>query len=207
MTLTLDHILMGAPDLLSASNACAELTGVVPAGGGSHPGFGTRNQLLSLGEGLFFEIIAPDPVQRQKGQRAIGLDGLTAPGMLTFSMRSDDLPRIAERAEAAGLSAPEPVAMSRTRADGVTLAWEILYLDAPDWGNFVPFVIDWKGSPHPAGTAPSGCTLLDYTVLHPNAADLRTLYAKLGIDVSVRAALSPGFILRLDTPNGELVLT
>lgn len=207
MAQTLDHILMGAPDLEAASGAVAALSGVTPAGGGSHPRFGTRNQLLSLGEGLFFEIIAPDPAQKEKGQRANGLEGLVAPGMLTFCLRSEDLSKVAAQAKAAGISSQAPVAMSRTRADGVRLAWEILYLDAPEWGDLMPFLIDWKGSPHPSETSPGGCTLLDFTVLHPNAADLSALYEKLGVNVPVRAALSPGFVLRLNTPNGEVVLT
>jgi hypothetical protein len=207
MALTLDHILMGAPDLEVTSDAFAALSGVAPAGGGSHPGFGTRNQLVSLGEGLFFEIIAPDPAQREKGHRADRLEDLAAPGMLTFCLRSPDLAAVAARAKAAGVSSQEPVTMNRTRADGIKLEWEILYLDAPEWGDVMPFVIDWKGSPHPAETSPGGCTLLDYTVLHSNAAELGALYGALGIEVPVKAALSPGFVLRLETPNGEVVLT
>jgi len=207
MILTLDHILMGAPDLEAALEAVSTLSGVTPAGGGSHSGFGTRNQLLSLGDELFFEIIAPDPKQKKRGRRAVGLEDLTAPGMLTFCVRSPDLAGAAARAKAAGLSSQEPVAMSRIRGDGVRLAWEILYLDASRWGDAIPFVIDWKGSPHPAKTSPGGCTLLDFTVLHPNAAELGTLYEALGVDVPVRAALSPGFVLKLDTPRGEVVLT
>lgn len=207
MALTLDHILMGAPDLEAASDAFKAQSGVAPAGGGSHPGFGTRNQLLSLGEGLFFEIIAPDPAQTEKKRRAHGLEGLAAPGMLTFCLRSNDLSEVAAQAKAAGISTQPPSAMSRTRADGVKLAWEILYFDTPEWGEAMPFVIDWKGSPHPAETAPGGCALLDYTILHPNAGDLALLYGKLGIEVSVKSALTPGFILRLATPNGEVVLT
>lgn len=207
MTLMLDHILLGSPDLNTASAAFAEVSGVSPGGGGSHPGFGTRNKLLALGRSLFFEIIAPDPEQTSKGSRASGLEDLAGPRMLTFCMRSTDLASVAARATSAGLSPQPPVAMSRTRADGVTLHWEILYLDPAGWADFVPFVIDWKDSPHPAESSPIGCSLLDFTVLHPKATELRTIYQGLGFDIPVRAAMSPGFVLRLDAPNGEVVLT
>jgi hypothetical protein len=207
MTLTLDHILLGAPDLDSASDAFAAIAGVTPSGGGSHPGFGTRNRLLSLGEELFFEIIAPDPAQAEHGARADELAGLTGPAMHTFCLRSTDLAGVAARARAEGLATRDPVAMSRTRADGVRLAWEILYLDTPHWGRAMPFVIDWKSSPHPAGTSPGGCAVLEFAVLHPDAPSLAVLYARLGISVPVRAALVPGFLLRLETPRGEVMLT
>jgi len=207
MTLTLDHILMAAPDLDSATAVFAGISGVTPAGGGSHPGFGTRNQLLSLGAELFFEIIAPDPAQTEKGRRAEGLEALMAPEMHTFCMRSSDLPAVAARAKAAGIATKDPVAMSRTRTDGVKLEWEILYYDAPDWGDAIPFVIDWKGSPHPGGTSPSGCKVADFVALHPRATELAALYQALGIAVTVEPSMEPGFLLKLDTPNGLVVLT
>ena len=207
MTLTLDHILLGAPDLDAATAAFRALSGVTPSGGGSHPGFGTRNKLVSLGEALFFEVIAPDPEQLANGRRADGLSDLAAPKMMAFCLRSSDLSALSERATAAGLSPQTPVPMSRTRPDGVTLNWEILYLDTEGWGDAVPFVIDWKGSPHPAKSSPEGCALTDFAVLHPDAAKLSAVYEAMGIDVPVKSALAPGFLLKLDTPNGEVVLT
>jgi hypothetical protein len=207
MNPSLDHILWATPDLDTGVATIAALTGVTPAGGGSHPGFGTRNQLLSLGPGLFFEVIGPDPAQADHGRRAAAISGLAAPEMHAWCLQSDDLDALGARARSAGLATPPPVAMSRTRADGVRLAWRILYLEAPGWGGVLPFVIDWQGSPHPAGTAPAGCSLAEFTVLHPRAAELAALHRALGVDIPVAAAPRPGFLARLDTPNGEVVLT
>lgn len=205
--LRLDHILLGAPQLDTATDAFAALAGVSPGGGGSHEGFGTRNQLLSLGDRLFFEIIAPDPAQDKRGRRASGLERLPGPEMLTFCLQSDDLDAVASRAKAAGLSPQDPVAMGRTRADGVRLEWNILYLEDAYWGDAIPFVIDWMGSPHPGASAPTGCTLKEFTVLHPRFAELALLYEALGVPVPVAGAMTQGFLMRLDTPRGEVVLT
>ncbi|SDR47871.1 Glyoxalase-like domain-containing protein [Rhizobiales bacterium GAS191] len=203
MTVKLDHILLGAPDLDTASSQFAALTGVTPATGGTHPGFGTRNRLVSLGPDVFFEVIAPDPAQEVGGkQRAEMIAGLSHPALLTFAIQTTDIDGLRARAEAAGLSTTGRVPMHRTRPDGVRLDWTVIRFTHPLYGETVPFGIDWQGSPHPATTSPSGCTLRHLTVLHPEPAGLEDIYRRLGLDVAVQGSLRPGFVVELDTPKG-----
>lgn len=203
----LDHILWAVPDLDRGVDLFARATGVRPAGGGSHAGFGTRNTLASLGERLYFEVISVDPAQDDFKTRAQRIAALTAPEMHTFGVRGAALEGFRDTARGLGLAASDPVAMSRRRSDGVLIQWRAIYTFDARWGDMVPFLIDWMGSEHPWKTAPAGCSVREFCALHPDADDLAGIYAALGVSVPVRRAVKPGFLLRLDTPKGEVVLT
>lgn len=202
----LDHLLWAAPDLAAGSAVLAALTGVTPAPGGSHPGFGTRNSLLSLGDS-YLEIIAPDPAQPLAGNRGAEIAGLAGPGLLTFAVRTDDLAGFAAAAARAGLAVDPPTPMSRRRPDGLALAWVVQRARSEAFGNLVPFAIDWRDCPHPAGTTPQGCTLVDFAVLHPEPGRLAALYGALDLGVAVERSSAPGFRATLETPRGRVLLT
>jgi glyoxalase-like protein len=203
----LDHILWAAPDLGAGEKIIENLTDVAPARGGSHPGFGTRNSLMGLDSGIYFEIISPDPAQDLKGNRGCRIAALVRPGIMTFAIRSDDLDALSAAARREGLSLQGPVAMSRDRPDGVRLEWSILYLEDSRFGEAIPFVIDWGISPHPSESVPVGCQLRSFAVLHPEADELTRLYGALEIPVPVKRGAYPGFVAELATPNGDVVLT
>lgn len=203
----LDHILWAVPDLGAGEKIILNLTDVAPARGGSHPGFGTRNSLMGLDSGIYFEIISPDPAQDLKGNRGCRIAALVRPGIMTFAIRSDDLDALSAAARREGLSLQGPVAMSRHRPDGVRLEWSILYLEDSRFGEAIPFVIDWGISPHPSESVPVGCQLRSFAVLHPEADELTRLYGALEIPVPVKRGAYPGFVAELATPNGDVVLT
>ncbi|MBZ9676293.1 VOC family protein [Mesorhizobium sp. ES1-1] len=206
MSVELDHILWAAPDLDAGSALIGRLTGVTPARGGSHPGFGTRNSLLSLG-GIYLEIISPDPAQSLEGNRGGSIAALAEPGLATFAVRTTDLDAYAAAAARAGIRTRGPIEMGRTRPDGVRLDWACLYIEDTVFGEMIPFGIDWKASPHPAASTPTGATLREFTVHHPQADALARIYGEMGIEVAVRLAARPGFLAVLGTPRGEVVLT
>jgi hypothetical protein len=207
VTVKLDHILWGAPDLEDGERTFAVLSGIAPARGGIHAGFGTRNSLLSLGDGLYFEIIAPDPAQNLAGTRGARIAAQPRPGLTAFAVRSDDLPGMRKAAETAGIAIRGPVKMGRTRGDGVRLEWSILYFGDETLGDAMPFAIDWGNSPHPSLSTPTGLSLRSFTALHPDRERLAALYGALGVPVDVKRALVPGFHAVLDTPRGPLVLS
>ncbi|PKP85808.1 MAG: hypothetical protein CVT80_00615 [Alphaproteobacteria bacterium HGW-Alphaproteobacteria-2] len=202
----LDHILWAGPDLDALAELFHRLTGVEPAPGGAHPGFGTRNRLVGLGERLYLELIAPDPAQELSGTMGGALAELDTPRLLTVSLSADDLGTAAEAARGAGGAPGTPLAMSRTRPDGVRLDWSILRFEDAARGYAMPFLIDWQGAPHPAGSLAGDCTLDSLTMTDPDPEGFARLFGAMGADLEVAGGARCGGVARLSTPKGPVVL-
>src|SRR5512132_1912237 len=97
-----DHLLLGVSDLDRGIAWVEKATGVKAAVGGSHPGVGTRNALLSLGGRRYLEIIAPDPAQTAFNFR-IDLRKLSEPRLITWAAAAKNVEALAKKAREVGL--------------------------------------------------------------------------------------------------------
>lgn len=173
----IDHLLYGAPDLDEGTRGIERLLGARPVPGGRHPTYGTRNAVLALGPACYLEVIAPDP-ELPTPARGIGfgLQGLSAPRLVTWAMRH---PAIGAAAARAGLGAVR--AGRRERADGTVLSWRMTDPYAERMDGVIPFLIDWGDTPHPAATAPSGGRLVEFRLEHPSPDRVRDRLEGLGV--------------------------
>ncbi|MCB5907299.1 VOC family protein [Streptomyces pinistramenti] len=163
----LDHLVLATPDLDRTVAEFAGLTGLRPVPGGSHPGRGTRNCLLGLGDGAYLEIIGPDrEAPAPAGPRWFGIDTLSGPCLVTWAARCTDIAARVARARAAGLDPGTPVAMSRRTPDGGRLAWRLTPPGAAC--GLTPFLLDWGDTPHPTA---AGLPVLPLLSLHATAPD------------------------------------
>src|SRR6266849_6482424 len=93
--LSLDHIILGCKDLDGGIAFVEEHTGVRAVVGGVHPGRGTANALLSLGERHYLEIMAPDPkantVQPSAVHQVTVLKGITTPRLINWAAHPGDI--------------------------------------------------------------------------------------------------------------------
>jgi len=198
----LDHILLGCSDLDSGINFVEKHTGVRAAFGGVHPGRGTRNALLSLGEKHYLEIIAPDPLQSGVPDH-YGLQKLTEPRLVGWAAHPGDLDAFAIRLGTAGLAFDGPNPGSRKRPDGRLLQWKTLNLK-DDHSGLLPFFIEWSADTvHPSVDAPAGCSMSGFGLITPNDSDLQRLCKPLDLDLRVTHGARPElfawiFTLRCD---------
>jgi Glyoxalase-like domain len=199
----LDHILLGASDLDAGIAFVQQRTGVRAAFGGVHPGAGTRNALLSLGERRYLEIIAPDPDQTDAADTR-GLRKLTEPRLVTWAAHPGDIESFASRLKGEGIAVVGPRPGSRKRPDGRVLNWKTLGLQ-DDAGGLLPFFIEWgAGSIHPSVDAPQGCQLVLFEAATPNQAALAKAAAQLNLDLPISGAERPHLHAVIAGPQGEL---
>jgi Glyoxalase-like domain len=200
----IDHIIIGVADLDAGVAELERLTGVRNAVGGVHPGQGTRNALMSLGDGTYLEILAPDPEQTVDDPMVRQLRTLTEPTGVGWAIAADD-ENILRSALAGGphtISASEPG--SRAKPDGSILRWitfEYEGLDDPA----APFFIIWADPTlHPSRTSPGGCRLTHLIIEQVNAERLRRAVAPLQLPVAVSPSTVSGMRVTLACPRGTV---
>jgi hypothetical protein len=225
----LDHIMFAVSDLDAGIEQIKNLTGVSAEFGGSHAGAGTRNALLSFGNEQYLEIIAPDPVQNVTGngvtRNSVTGNGVTGAGVTgagvtgamaaellslpcgyirTWAVATKDFTPVVLVLERFGYG-HHMIEMSRTRPDGVQLAWQILFVTHQPHGLAMPFFINWQDSEHPAQLAPGGCELQWFSVECPGADEFQRFCS--AIDINVRVAKGDlKLSARLQSPLGAAVL-
>ncbi len=195
MTYTLDHIAVACADLDVGAAWLSGKLGLPLLDGGRHAHFGTHNKLLGLADGLYLEVIAPDPDANISVPRWFNLDHAPdVPAWGNWIAQAADLNAMAS------LTGP-PVDMERG-----DLRWQLTVPDdgsLPMGGGF-PTLIKWGAdTAHPATVLPdSGCRLIRWEVFHPDADTLRALYGNHDPRVVFTPRADIGFTATFDTPNG-----
>jgi hypothetical protein len=202
-----DHLVYATPDLQFGIETIEKMTGVRAVSGGQHPGRGTRNALISLGPGVYLEIIGRDPDQPTPPQpRPFGIDDLKEPRLVTWVAKGDNLESFAKEAAHAGVKLGEVIDGSRQRADGVVLSWRFTDPRTVAFDGLIPFFIDWGKTPHPAGTATPGLSLIGLRAEHPDPEPVQEALHTLGLDIRVQRGPRPALIATVDTPGGRVEL-
>lgn len=174
MPLTLDHVIVCVPDLDEAAREFEDRHGVVSVEGGRHPGHGTANRLIPLGDNYIELLAVVSPKEaRTSPLGSWALQRATVPGGDGVCLRTDDLDAVSSRL------ALTPQPMSRMTPDGTVLEWRLAGLSEALAGG-LPFFIQW-GVPddlHPGRIEvahPAGEVRLIGTVIQGDSAHVASL--------------------------------
>lgn len=137
-----DHLLVAAADLDAAAAAVTRL-GLEVVAGGRHPGWGTANRIVPLGDAYLELIAVVEP--SETGSSPFGAwVAASPPGPMGWAVRVDDLDATARRLEL-GI-----VPGSRATPDGRTLRWRTAGVERVAAEPWLPFFIEWEpGGPFP----------------------------------------------------------
>lgn len=131
MPAVIDHLIYAVRGLDAAASRLAEM-GLSSYFGGSHPGLGTSNRIVPLGQS-YIELLAPSPFAED---RFVG-----------WMVRGVPMPA-------------DAVPMQRETPDGVVLSWRLAGLTAASvWelDPLAPVFIEWdEGVPLPGSLDPVG---------------------------------------------------
>jgi len=160
--LEIDHVLFPVLDLDAAATDLLDHHGIASVPGGRHPGHGTGNRIVPLGD-TYLELIAVvDPTEAEASPmgRWVTRNASHHFEPVSLCLRTDDIEPIADALD------EQAVRMVRQRVDGSEVAWCLVGLEEMTGVGNLPFYIQWETAPgdHPAQTA----------IDHP-AGDLRLL--------------------------------
>jgi hypothetical protein len=211
----LDHLVIVAESLAQGLEYCEAQLGIRPPKGGEHKRMSTHNHLLSLGNGVYLEVIAVNPdASAPAHPRWFGLDSPVqrlrlAKGafLSTFVARTRDIATIAAML-------PELGAVQDMERGA--LHWQITI---PDDGLLVergtlPTLIEWPDGVEPTSLMPDlGYRFERLEAYHPQPDELRRLWEKVMLNdsrLSIHACeplQSPYLVALIDTPDGPRTIS
>jgi hypothetical protein len=141
----IDHIVIGVRDLDAAQAQFEDRYSLTTVEGGRHPGWGTANRLVPLGDAYLELVTVVDKAEAASSDfgRWVSamLDGNSRFG---WAVRTDDLDRTASRL---GLDVADGSRRSRA---GQLLHWRIAGVARAAQDSSLPFFIEWgAGTPLP----------------------------------------------------------
>jgi hypothetical protein len=150
----IDHVLIAVRDLGEAGRVMKERYGLASIDGGRHPGWGTANRIVPLGD-AYLELVAV--VDRDEARHSVFGQWVAAAEPeqpMGWAIRTGDIETVARRL---GLDVS---AGSRTTPSGAVLRWRSAGVEQAIAKAMVPFFIEWSvdtahpgsiGVRHPAG--------------------------------------------------------
>jgi hypothetical protein len=205
--LRIDHVVLAVGDLEEAATRVWDELGLGSVPGGRHPGWGTGNRIVPLGQDYVELLAVADPAEAASSPVGSWIASASRSGdhLAAWCVAAGDIDGVARRL---GLAVRPG---SRSLPDGHTLSWRSAGFDGVPERPDLPFFISWDGPPelHPGRAraehrvVPRGIAWIEV------ASDRARLRGWLGgEEVPVRVASGePGIrAVGIQTARGEIVL-
>ncbi len=143
----LDHVLIAVNDLDAAGREFEAHYGLSSVAGGRHPGWGTANRIVPLGDTYLELVAAVDAVEAGGNPFGRWVAAADSGRPLGWAVRTHQLDIIARRL---GLTVATG---TRRRGDGLVLEWRLAGMEQAAADPSLPFFIEWgDGTPLPGRT-------------------------------------------------------
>src|SRR5262249_32196298 len=172
VALELDHVLIAVADLAAAGSEIEARHGLTSIEGGRHPGWGTANRIVPLGD-AYLELVS---VVDEEEAATSGFGRWVAAArpdplqLLGWAVRTDDLDAVARRLDL------EVIPGSRARPDGSVSRRRLAGAEHAALNPELPFFIEWGPGTTLPGSAAADLGIASVRV----AGDLGRLAAWLG---------------------------
>jgi hypothetical protein len=201
------QVILGVRDL-DAASARIEARGLTVLAGGVHPGFGTANRVIPLGNAYLELLGVVDEVEAREKVYGRSLLARTADGdrFVRWSIRTEEI-----EATAARLGF-EPESRKRTRPDGSVLAWRAAGIERSLERPWLPFFMQWDDPSEYPGAIPVahkiGDCALAWIELTGSEPQQLAEWTRGVDDLPLRVVDGSPAIsaIAIDTPEGELVI-
>ena len=206
----IDHIVIGAANLISGTNILEKKLGTEFSPGGEHKIMGTHNQLLKLQSDIYLEVIANNPnVDKPSRPRWFSLDEARtkekikhSPRVLCWALEVDN---IEDTVKKCGYNPGEILKISRGE-----LTWKIT---VPSNGmlaenGVLPALIEWPTDQHPTKKLTNNKVSINkLSLFHPEPNKIKSIISNLIESDLIHVSESlPKIELILTTQNGKVVI-
>ena len=210
MNSRIDHIVIGAADLILGTNIIETKLSTKFSPGGEHQIMGTHNNLLKLQSDIYLEVIANNPnADKPSRQRWFSLDESNIkdkiknyPRALCWILEVDEIENTVKKC---GYNPGEILQLSREE-----LTWKVTI---PSDGKLLengvlPFLIEWPSDQHPSKKLTnSKVSINKLSLFHPEPYKIKNIISNL-IESDLIHVLEglPKIELNLTTQNGKVVI-
>jgi len=140
----IDHVLIRVADLDAAVRAFETRYGLSSVPGGRHPGWGTANRIVPLGESYLELVAVVDDAEAAASPFGSWVASVAPARPFGWAVRTEDVDAVAQRL---GL---RTVAGERAAPDGRRLEWRTAGVERAAEDPSLPFFIQWgEGTPFP----------------------------------------------------------